>query len=147
MSDRPEKLLSTLKDVYDAFHGIARSTWHEQGLARPAALVMRHIDKHPGITVSGLARMTGLAKSNVSKSVESLIEHGFVDKRSDPADQRLRHLYATEKAQAHFSKMWEQTRARLSAMVGCLADGQIDDIVVALQTLKDVIDREVAKNK
>lgn len=138
VSDRTERLLTLLRDVTGALHGIARTAWHEFGLARPAALVMREVGRHPGITVSELARKTGLAKSNVSKSVESLVEIGFVDKRSDPSDRRLGRLYETDKARAHFHRMWEETLKRLSSVVEALSEEQVTSIISALEMLKSV---------
>jgi DNA-binding MarR family transcriptional regulator len=141
LSDRSEKLIGLLKDVNRALHDIARSVFHEYGLARPAALVIREIDRHPGITVSALARTTGLAKSNVSKSVDVLVEMGFVEKRSDPLDQRLSPLYATDRAQAHFREMWSEVIKRLSNVITALSEDELDSIIASLQTLKEVIDK------
>ena len=54
-TERAERLLTLLKDVNKALHDLARTAWHEHGLARPAAIVMREVDHHPGVTVSALA--------------------------------------------------------------------------------------------
>lgn len=141
MPDRPEKLLTLLGSVTDALHAVARATWHEYGLARPAALVMRQVDRNPGVTVSGLARRTGLAKSNVSGAVESLVEMGFLERCADPSDQRLGHLYATDKAKAHFHEMWNEALKRLSSVISTLPEEQLDSIIGALETLKATIDK------
>lgn len=138
-TERAERLLTLLKDVNKALHDLARTAWHEHGLVRPAAIVMREVDHHPGITVSGLSRMTGLAKSNVSKAVEVLVEMGFVDKRSDPRDQRLSRLYATDEAKAHFRKALNEVLKSVSATISGLPDEQLDSIVVSLEALKRAV--------
>ena len=138
-TDRAERLLTLLKDVNKALHDLARTAWHEHGLARPAAIVMREVDHHPGATVSGLSRITGLAKSNVSKAVDALAEMGFVDKRSDPRDQRLIRLYATDEAKAHFRKALNEVLKSVSAAVSGLPDDQLDSIVASLEALKQAV--------
>jgi len=135
-TERAERLLTLLKDVNKALHDLARTAWHEHGLARPAAIVMREVDHHPGVTVSGLSRITGLAKSNVSKAVETLVEMGFVEKRSDPSDQRLSRLFATDKAKAHFHRMLNEVLKSVSAAISGLPDEQLDLIIESLEALK-----------
>lgn len=135
-TEKAEKLLTLLRDLNQIFHGLAQAAWQEQGLARPAAIVMREIDRNPGTTVSGLARTTGLAKSNVSKAVESLVEKGFVEKRSDPEDQRLVRLYATGEAKAHFHRMVSEVRNRVSAAISGFSDEDLDSLIASLDALK-----------
>jgi DNA-binding MarR family transcriptional regulator len=89
--------------------------------------------------VSGLSRITGLAKSNVSKAVDALAEMGFVDKRSDPRDQRLIRLYATDEAKAHFRKALNEVLKSVSAAVSGLPDDQLDSIVASLEALKQAV--------
>ncbi|HHY44434.1 MAG TPA: MarR family transcriptional regulator [Firmicutes bacterium] len=138
-SERAERLFTLLRDVNKAFHDLARTAWHEHALARPAAIVMREVDHHPGTTVSGLSRITGLAKSNVSKAVEALVEKGFVEKRSDPKDQRLIRLYATDEAKAHFHRMLDEVRRRVSAVISGLSDEELDSTIASLEALKKAV--------
>ncbi len=143
MLDPSERLLVLLKSVYDSMHNVARSTWREYGLPPPGALVMRQIDRHPGVTVSALARSTGLAKSNVSKTVDGLVETGFIRRCSDPKDRRLGRLYATAKAEAHFHEMWSEMRKRLSLVLATLSHEETEAITGALQTLKEAVDKGI----
>lgn len=138
-TERAERLLSLLKDVNKALHGLARTAWQEHGLARPAAIVMREVDHHPGTTVSGLSRTTGLAKSNVSRAVEALVEIGFVEKRSDPRDGRLLRLYATHEAKDHFHRILDEVLKRVSAAVSGLSDEELDSIITSLEALKRAV--------
>lgn len=55
------------------------------------------ICRHPGISQEQLARHICLNKSNVARSLASLEEHGFVERRQSESDKRVTLVYPTEK--------------------------------------------------
>lgn len=59
------------------------------------SLVMRHIDKHPGITPSRVATDIGLKTSNASAALRSLEAKGFITREPDPCDRRTVHIHPT----------------------------------------------------
>lgn len=88
-----------------------RGTVEAFDLPRISYFLLRKIRREPGITLSVLARKVGAAKSQVSTLTEQLVKAGYVDRRSDPADQRVARLYTTEQAE-HFlekvDKRWQE---------------------------------------
>ena len=54
--------------------------------------------RHPGISQDTIARRLFLNKSNVTRSLAYLEEHGFVTRERDPEDRRQTLVYPTEKA-------------------------------------------------
>lgn len=62
------------------------------------ALVMQHIDRHPGATSAVLASCLGLQASNTSTAVRSLQAKGFVRREIDAEDRRVIRLYPTKAA-------------------------------------------------
>lgn len=64
-------------------------------LTQLECLVMRHIDKHPGITPSRIAAAVGLKTSNASTALRSLEAKGFITREPDPRDRRTVHIYPT----------------------------------------------------
>ena len=57
-------------------------------------VILDRVDRHP--TVSELASITGLAKSNVSRYVSNQLEVGHLEEVIDSQDRRVRRLYPTE---------------------------------------------------
>lgn len=62
------------------------------------SLVMRHIDKHPGITPSRIASAVGLKTSNASAALRTLEAKGFITREPDPRDRRTVHIHPTRAA-------------------------------------------------
>jgi DNA-binding MarR family transcriptional regulator len=68
--------------------------------------LLHSIDINP--TVSDIARITGLAKSNVSRYVTHQMGGGFLEEVIDPKDRRQRRLCRTDKAKKE--EKWHRNR-------------------------------------
>ncbi len=53
--------------------------------------------RHPGMSQEQLARHICLNKSNVTRSLATLEEHGFVERRQSESDKRVTLVYPTQK--------------------------------------------------
>lgn len=147
MRDREEQLVDLLMAVNRGLHEYLRETFRGQVLPFAAMIVMRQVKHQPGITVSELARQTGLAKSHVSKTLEELTQLGYVEKRPDPADQRLLQVYLTEQAIAHLHQVRNAVRRQVAALVAALPDPQVAQLVEGLETLQGVLERARQERK
>lgn len=54
--------------------------------------------RRPGISQDAISRRLFINKSNVTRSLAYLEEHGFVTRERDPEDRRQTRVYPTEKA-------------------------------------------------
>lgn len=82
------------------------------------AHVMRHIDHHPGVTPSDVARATGLQRSNLSTALRALERRGFVERRADPHDARGVNLYPTDRAADNLERLRRQWAQQVARAVG-----------------------------
>ena len=71
-------------------------------------ILLNALGYHP--TVTELAEITGLAKSNVSRYVTSEMKAGFLEEYIDKNDRRRRKLRPTAKAGPEL--IWQQERVR-----------------------------------
>ncbi|AKK28578.1 MarR family winged helix-turn-helix transcriptional regulator [Mycobacterium sp. EPa45] len=82
------------------------------------ANVMRHIDHHPGVTPSDLARATGLQRSNMSTALRTLERRGFVERRTDPHDARGVNLFPTDRAAENLKRLRRQWAEQIQSALG-----------------------------
>jgi len=82
------------------------------------ANVMRHIDHHPGVTPSDLARATGLQRSNMSTALRTLESRGFVERRVDPHDARGVNLFPTDRAAENLRRLRRQWSQQIGHALG-----------------------------
>lgn len=112
-----------LADLAEAILGVGRELRMRvdadvEHLTAQEAHVMRHIDHHPGVTPSDVARATGLQRSNMSTALRGLERRGFVERRADPHDARGVNLFPTDRAAENLKRLRRQWAQHLSGALG-----------------------------
>lgn len=143
MPDRFEELHRLLREVSRGVFHLARDMLHGQGLPPPSMPVLRMVFHSPGVTISELSRETGMAKSYISKTIESLTTAGILEKRKDPADQRVLRIHPTEAAVVRSREMHAAVDARLAGIIATLPEEKVDALIDGLHMLKAALDRAV----
>jgi DNA-binding MarR family transcriptional regulator len=147
VADRFDELHALLRDLNRGFHILARGVLDRRVLPPPSLSVLRHVFDSPGLTVSEIARQTGMAKSYVSRTVESLCQTGLLAKSSDPVDQRLVRIHPTPQARADFQRMHAAVRSRFASVISRLPDEKADALIDGLRALQAAIERETEREK
>ncbi len=86
--------------AYRDFTGEADALLVRHGFGRAHHRVIYFVGRNPGITVRDLLAILGITKQSLSRVLGQLMEGGFIDRRTDADDRRLRRLYLTPEAQA-----------------------------------------------
>lgn len=102
-------------------------------------MLLRHITHQPGVTVSELARRSGVVKSHISNMMEQLVRQGLIDKRPDPDDQRLVRIYLTPTATTQMSDLEARVHSVWAAVVDEIPEGQSADVRRGLQILLEAL--------
>ncbi len=66
--------------------------------------------RHPGISQDGLAQHICINRSNVTRQLAYLEEHGFVERRQSESDRRVLLVYPTERAREILPTVLEAVR-------------------------------------
>jgi DNA-binding MarR family transcriptional regulator len=128
-----------LADLAEAIMGIGRELRMRIDtdvveLTASEAHVMRHIDHHPGVTPSDVARATGLQRSNLSTALRSLERRGFVERRADSHDARGVNLFPTDLAAENLKRLRRHWAQFLSGALG----GDLENVKAAKAVLQRV---------
>jgi len=119
-----------------------KDVFREHGLAPAPLLILRQISREPGLTVSELARRTQSAKSHVSRTIESLTQQGYVEKKADPRDQRVLRIYPTPAVHEGLDPLRTEIRHRLAARLRDLPEGKVAELIDAVRTLQHILDSD-----
>ncbi|MDR7032709.1 DNA-binding MarR family transcriptional regulator [Mesorhizobium sp. BE184] len=114
----------------------------ESGLSSAQWRLMVRVAKEEGVAQARLAELLEIEPISVSRLIDRMEEGGWIERRSDAADRRVRTIYPTQKAKDAYAyikgiagEVYEQSLAGLSAgdraalvkglttMVDNLADG------------------------
>lgn len=141
MSTTPTEIAQLWRQVNRQMRELARSTHEQHDLPPLAFPVLFHIRKEPGITVSELARKIGAAKSHISTLTDTLARDDFLEKRSDPADQRLIRLYLKQAAIDLLQKHEEHSQAMWAQVFNELPEQDLEDLARFLRNLLEAFER------
>lgn len=97
-------------------------------------LMLDQVDQH--VTMSELAQITGLPKSNVSRYVSDQLKTGHLTEEIDPADRRRRVLLPT--AAGREEQKWHQDRLLRLTKLKNAAQGQPGGNVDLVATLMEL---------
>lgn len=88
-------LLQLLTDAQTALARIFEHRASEWGLNRPQWRVLSGVYNNDGVTQTELSHAIGVAPSPLGKIVDRLEAAGYLERRPDAADRRIKRLYVT----------------------------------------------------
>lgn len=108
------------------------------GAIAPGAVPMlAHLVKGGPMRSSGLAEVTGLDPSTVSRQVDNLVKAGLVRRTADPEDGRATLLVATEQGDAEFAIYRRRVAELLDAVLQDWTVDQVENLTVSLRRLNE----------
>lgn len=136
-----EELVELLRDVNRALREEIVRRGEREGFPRFSRRlpIAREVKLEPGITVNELARRTGIAKSQVSMIVGSLVQDGLLRREGDPMDHRLVRIFPTEQGTARFERWRSSYRSMLRSMVGALSEDEAANLLEGLRAFHRVL--------
>lgn len=140
VSQKHEQLVELLSEVNRGVIEYIRKDFKKRDMPFTLMIIMKEIWHEPGITISELARRSGIVKSHVSGMVEQGIALGRIEKRKDPADQRVVRLYVSESAMKPCQELRESMRQRLAELVSGFPEDKTEGLIEGLSALKTVLE-------
>lgn len=147
MPDQRHEIGELWHKVNREVHDRARQAFRGSKLPPVTLIMVRLMKKYPGITVGELARKSDMVKSHVSNMVEQLVREGFVEKRTDPSDQRLLRLFLTQAATDLIAEMEARVHQLWTSVMEDVPEEDLDDVLRGFRILVNALERSKAKNE
>lgn len=96
------EILREIGMVARALDSIANIEFKEYDLTRGQYLYLIRICENPGIIQEKLAEMIKVDRTTASRAIKKLEANGFIEKKSDSANRKIKHIFPTEKGKAVF---------------------------------------------
>lgn len=121
----------TLPILDRAYRAAANQAVAHVGLSQTMAWPLLMIGRHgEGMRQGVLAELLGIEGPSLARSLDQLVEGGFVERREDPADRRAKTMHLTGTGAA----ACEQIEAALRELRGGLFEGVADaDLAACLR--------------
>jgi DNA-binding MarR family transcriptional regulator len=120
------RLISTRFDQSMVRHRITHVQWW----------AMMHIGENEGATQSEFANLMQMGRAPAGKLLERLEQKGWIERRSDAADNRVRRIYLAEGATPVFEAMTVEARVLFSDLLGNLPGDEVVGLLEGLLKIK-----------
>lgn len=135
------------KEILHAYLQVSRHITEElrghfgkMNLTFPQTLVLTLLDSDGPMPISSLAKATGSANSTISGVIDRLERAGLVRRVRSEQDRRVIYVEVTEKYSAIQNENKNHAIARFSESISSLNEEEMDQIVAALNLLRDAME-------
>lgn len=94
------EILREIGMIARALDSIANIEFKEYDLTRGQYLYLIRICENPGIIQEKLAEMIKVDRTTASRAIKKLEANGFIEKRADAANRKIKRIFTTEKGKA-----------------------------------------------
>ena len=130
-----DDFLCLAQSVMRAVHTINLDSWCAVDLTMPQLKAL-FLARAPGGASHGeIARALGVGLSTVTGIVDRLVDHGLVQRHTDPADRRLSRVVITPAGTDLVDQLWASRREQLAQLLGNLTLDERSTLIDALQHL------------
>jgi len=100
-----------LSDVARLMRTVFDRRVRELGLTRAQWLVLTRLTRRPGASQTELADMLELDRASAGRMIDRMENGGWLERRPDPVDRRIKRLHLTPHARSVHAGMWKVAEA------------------------------------
>lgn len=127
------RLISIRFDQAMTAHGLTRAQWWG----------LMHISEHEGSTQTELADIMEMGRASAGKLLERLEKKGWIERRADPGDSRVRRVFLT---QADVSGVMAIEGVKLfSDLLGNISRDEEEALLAGLRKIRQNAERSLGK--
>lgn len=93
-----------------ALDSIANVEFKQVELARRQYLYLVRIYEHPGIISEQLSNLIKVDRTTVARAVKKLEENGFIERRNDAANKKIKRLFVTARGEKLYQFIIRENR-------------------------------------
>ena len=108
-------------------------------LTMPQLKALLLADSSAGVSHGEIARGLGVGLSTVTGIVDRMVEHGLVERHTDPDDRRLSRVCITPRGTDLLDGLWASRRERLGQALAALSPDDRTTLHDVLQHLADLL--------
>lgn len=95
-----KEILREIGVIARALDFISNIEFKEYYLTKGQYLYLVRICEEPGIIQEKLAEMIKLDRTTAARAIKKLELHGFIEKKDDPVNKKIKELFPTEKGES-----------------------------------------------
>lgn len=133
-------VLRTIGTIARALDSIANIEFREIDLARGQYVYLARICEAPSIIQEQLVNQLKVDRATVARSVQKLEQHGFVERRSDESNQKIKRLFPTDQGLEVYQTIKAENDYSTSVAVSGMTADEKKILEKLLEQMADNID-------
>jgi MarR family transcriptional regulator for hemolysin len=109
------------------------------GITRAQWLVLTRLHRHPGASLSELAEMMEVEKATAGRMIDRLVANGWVARRTQRDDRRIKRVYLTPEAERVHKRIWRVAEATVEDALTGLSAQESRQLMTLLQRIKKTL--------
>jgi DNA-binding MarR family transcriptional regulator len=108
-------------------------------ITRAQRLVLTRPHRRPGASHSEHAEMMEVEKATAGRMIARLVANGWVERRSEPGDKRVKRVYLTPEAERVHKRIWRVAEDTVETALADLSARESKQLFTLLQRVKETL--------
>lgn len=104
--------------------------------------ILRAVQEHDGIRAAELARLMEVRPASITEALNRLERDGYVLRKKDAVDSRVKRVFLTDKACTQFQKRARDQEAKNQLLLTSLTEEEADTFLTVCSKLCQVLEQE-----
>lgn len=137
-----KEILREIGMVARALDSISNIEFKEYELTRGQYLYLVRICESPGIIQEKVAELIKVDRTTAARSIKKLEMNGFIEKKEDEHNKKIKKLYPTEKGKKIFPLIQRENEHSNAVALKGLTEEEIETIFDLLQRIRKNIEKD-----
>jgi DNA-binding MarR family transcriptional regulator len=137
-----KEILREIGMIARALDSISNIEFKEYDLTKGQYLYIVRICESPGIIQKKLAEMIKVDRTTVARAIKKLEINGFLEKKEDKLNKKIKKLYPTEKGKKVYPLIKRENDYSNTVALEGLSESEEETIFILLQKVRKNIERD-----
>ncbi|RUT29622.1 MarR family transcriptional regulator [Paenibacillus zeisoli] len=137
-----KEILREIGMIARALDSISNIEFKEHDLSKGQYLYLVRICEHPGIIQEKLAEMIKVDRTTAARAVQKLENSGFIEKKEDRHNKKIKLLFPTEKGQNVYPFIKKENEHSNHVALEGLSERETETIFNLLQRVRSNVEKD-----
>ncbi|WP_374718149.1 MarR family winged helix-turn-helix transcriptional regulator [Neobacillus sp.] len=137
-----KEVLREIGMIARALDSISNIEFKEFALTKGQYLYLVRICENPGIILEKLTEMIKVDRTTASRAIKKLEMNGFIEKRADPHNKKIKKLYPTEKGERVYPFIRRENDYSNAVALNGLSETEVETLFNLLQRVRKNIEKD-----
>ncbi|WP_101842420.1 MarR family winged helix-turn-helix transcriptional regulator [Halobacillus sp. Marseille-P3879] len=137
-----KEILREIGMIARALDSISNIEFKEYDLTKGQYLYLVRIYENPGIIQEKAAEMIKVDRTTAARAIKKLETNGFIEKKEDPHNKKIKKLYPTEKGKKVYPLIKRENDYSNSVALEGFSKSEAETIFYLLQRVRNNIEKD-----